>query len=247
MQRDSIDLGSVNIPSLFKAYFIPTLLGMLSLCAVTATDGIFVGQGVGSDALAAVNICVSPTMVIMGMCMMFGIGASVVSSIHLANNNTKAARLNITQAIGVATLIVILFLSVTLISPSTTGRILGSSDSLMSLVTEYMPWIFGCCIFQAWCAIGLFVVRLDGSPKYAMWCNVIPGLLNAVLDYLFIFPMDMGLRGAGIATFISSGVGGVMVMGYIGFFASVLRFIKVKFSRKSMALTLRNIGYQCKI
>ena len=65
MQRDSIDLGTVKIPRLFRLYLIPTLLGMLSLCAVTATDGIFVGRGVGSDALAAVNICIAPTMVMI--------------------------------------------------------------------------------------------------------------------------------------------------------------------------------------
>ncbi|MDE6512787.1 MAG: MATE family efflux transporter [Muribaculaceae bacterium] len=247
MQRDAIDLGSVKIPRLFRAYLVPTLLGMLSLCAVTATDGIFVGQGVGSDALAAVNICVSPTMVIMGISMMLGVGASVVSSIHLANGNVKAARLNITQAIAAATVVVLLFLALTLPAPETTGRLLGSSDSLMGLVTEYMPWIFACCLFQSWAAIGLFVVRLDGSPKYAMWCNVIPGLLNAVLDYVFIFPLDMGLRGAGIATCISCALGGIMVIAYLLFGASVLRFIRIKFSRKSLALSLRNIGYQCKI
>lgn len=247
MQRDSIDLGSAAIPRLFKAYFIPTLLGMLSLCAVTTTDGIFVGQGVGSDALAAVNICVSPTMVIMGISLMLGVGASVVSSIHLANGNVKAARLNITQAIAVATLIVLLFLASTLSSPQTTGRLLGSSESLMPLVTEYMPWAFGFTLFGAWTSIGLFIVRLDGSPGYAMWCNVIPGLLNIILDYIFIFPLGMGLRGAGIATCISTALGGVMVMAYLGIFASTLRFIRVKLSRKSLALTIRNIGYQCKI
>ena len=56
MKRDAIDLGKVHIPTLFRIYLVPTLLGMLSLCAVTATDGIFVGRGCGSDALAAVNI-----------------------------------------------------------------------------------------------------------------------------------------------------------------------------------------------
>ncbi|MDE5800984.1 MAG: MATE family efflux transporter, partial [Paramuribaculum sp.] len=105
MQRDSIDLGKVRIPRLFRIYLIPTLLGMLSLCAVTATDGIFVGQGVGSDGLAAVNICIAPTMVIMGISLMLGVGCSVVSSIHLANDNVKAARLNITQALAVVTII----------------------------------------------------------------------------------------------------------------------------------------------
>lgn len=247
MQRDSIDLGTVKIPRLFRLYLIPTLLGMLSLCAVTATDGIFVGRGVGSDALAAVNICIAPTMVMMGISLMLGVGSSVVSSIHLASGNVKAARLNVTQALATATLIVIIFLGLTLISIDTTGRALGSSDTLMPLVRDYMPWIFVCCLFQSWCGIGLFVVRLDGSPKYAMWCNVLPGLLNVVLDYIFIFPLQMGIKGAAIATCISCAVGGVMVMCYLLFFARTLRLIKIKMSRKSLRLTLRNIGYQCKI
>lgn len=247
MRRDSIDLGKVNIPSLFKAYLIPTLLGMLSLCAVTATDGIFVGRGVGSDALAAVNICISPTMLMMGISLMLGIGTSVVSSIHLANGNVKAARLNITQALLVATIVVMLFLLLTLSSPVRTGRILGSSESLMPLVLEYMPWIFVNCLFQAWCGIGLFVVRLDGSPKYAMWCNIIPGILNILLDYVFIFSMNMGVKGAALGTALSCLVGGLMVLGYLVRFASTLRLIRIKLSLKSFKLTLRNVAYQCKI
>lgn len=247
MQRDSIDLGTVEIPRLFRLYLVPTLLGMLSLCAVTATDGIFVGRGVGSDALAAVNICIAPTMVMMGISLMLGVGASVVSSIHLASENIKAARLNVTQALTIATLAVLLFLAITLVSVDTTGHLLGSSESLMPLIRDYMPWIFVCCLFQSWCGIGLFVVRLDGSPKYAMWCNVLPGLLNILLDYIFIFPLQMGVKGAAVATCISCAVGGVMVMGYLIFFARTLRLIKIKLSRKSLMLTVRNISYQCKI
>lgn len=247
MKRDSIDLGTVHVSRLFRLYFIPTLLGMLSLCAVTATDGIFVGRGVGSDALAAVNICIAPTMVMMGISLMLGVGASVVSSIHVASDNIKAARLNVTQALSAATLINIIFLSVTLVSTETTARLLGSSESLMPLVKTYMPWIFVCCLFQSWCGIGLFIVRLDGSPRYAMWCNVIPGLLNVILDYYFIYPLQMGIKGAGVATCISCAIGGVMVVGYLVFFARTLRLIKLKRSLKSFRLTLRNIGYQCKI
>lgn len=247
MKRDAIDLGKVRIPTLFRIYLVPTLLGMLSLCAVTATDGIFVGRGCGSDALAAVNICIAPTMLIMGIGLMLGVGASVVSSVHLANNNIKAARLNITQSMLVATIVVLVFLMLSLPSTAATGRLLGSSEHLLPLVQEYMPWIFATCLFQIWEAIGLFVVRLDGSPKYAMWCNVLPGLLNVVLDYLFVFPLEMGLRGAAIATFISCMVGGCMVVVYLARYASTLRFIRLKLSYKSIMLTVRNIGYQCKI
>ncbi len=247
MQRDSIDLGRVKISRLFRLYLIPTLLGMLSICAVTAADGIFVGRGVGSDGLAAVNICIAPTMVMMGITLMLGVGASVVSSIHLANSNVKAARINVTQALAVITVIDAVFLALTLISVDTTAGLLGSSKSLMPLVRDYMPWIFLSCLFQSWCGIGLFVVRLDGSPNYAMWCNIIPGFLNVVLDYLFIFPLHMGVRGAAIATCISCASGGVMVIAYLAFFARTLSLTKLKLSAKSLMLTLRNIGYQCKI
>lgn len=247
MKRDAIDLGNVHIPTLFRIYLVPTLLGMLALCAVTATDGIFVGRGCGSDALAAVNICISPTMVMMGIGLMLGVGASVVSSLHLAAGNIKAARLNITQALLVATVLAGLFLIATLSSPRHTALLLGSSESLMPLVLDYMPWIFATCVFQIWCAIGLFIVRLDGSPKYAMWSNVLPGLLNVILDYLFIFPLDMGVRGAALATFLSCMTGGVMVLVYLVFLASDLRPAKLKISLTSLRLTFRNIGYQCKI
>lgn len=247
MNRDAIDLGKVNIPRLFRIYLVPTLLGMLALCAVTATDGIFVGRGVGSDALAAVNICIAPTMLIMGIGLMLGVGTSVVASIHLAGNNVKAARLNVTQALVTGTIVALTFILVTLVSLRHTALLLGSSETLMPQVLEYMPWIFVTCLFQIWCAIGLFVVRLDGSPKYAMWCNVLPGLLNVVLDYLFIFPMEMGVRGAALATCISCFVGCLMVVVYLVFLADKLRLIRIKRSMKSLKLSFRNVGYQCKI
>lgn len=247
MKRDSIDLGTVKISRLFRLYFFPTLWGMLALCAVTATDGIFVGQGVGDAGLAAVNICIPPTMLLMGIGLMLGMGASVVASIHYSKQNVKAARLNITQAMLAGTIVVSLFLITSLSSVSFTARILGSSNTLLPMVADYMPWIFACCLFQIWCAIGLFVIRLDGSPKYAMWCNILPGLMNVLLDYIFIFPLDMGVKGAGIATCISCFAGGIMVLTYLTWFATDLKLIHIKKSWKSFRLTVRNITYQCKI
>lgn len=247
MERDSLDLGSLKISKLFRIYLFPTLFGMLSLCLVTATDGIFVGQGVGSDALAAINICYAPLMAIVGIGLMLGVGSSVVSSIHLAQNNIKAARLNVTQAILGASFFVILFLCITLPQRDLTAKLLGSSESLLPLVKAYMPWIFISTLFQIWDAIGLFAVRLDGSPKYAMWCNVIPGLLNIFLDWLFIFPLQMGIRGASIATSLSCLIGGLMALFYLCFFAGQLRLMRLKFSLKSLKLTARNLIYQSKI
>lgn len=80
-----------------------------------------------------------------------------------------------------------------------------------------------------------------------MWCNLVPAALNVVLDWLFIYPLSMGVEGAAIATFLSIATGGIMALVYLLFFADSLRFACLKISRKSVLLTIRNIGYQCKI
>lgn len=69
---------------------------MLSVSAVTAIDGIFVGHGVGSDGIAAINICILLLMLFTGMGLMVGAGCSVVASIQLSRGKKKVARLNVT-------------------------------------------------------------------------------------------------------------------------------------------------------
>ena len=247
MQRDAIDFGTVNIPSLFGKYFVTTLLGMVSMSAVTAIDGIFIGHGVGSDGIAAVNICVPVWMIFTGLGLMAGAGSSVVASIHLARGKIKAARLNVTQAILFVTIIAALVAGLIMTFPETTARMLGSSEHLMPLVLDYLLWIVPALPFQMWLSVSLFIIRLDGAPQYAMWCSVVTALINTVLDWLFIFPLGMGVKGAAIATGISIVIGGCMGIGYLLLRARIVRLIKLKMSRKSMRLSLRNIGYQCKI
>ena len=71
-ERDAIDFGRLNIPSLFIKLFVPTLLGLLFSAILNLADGIFVGRGVGSDALAAINVAAPIFMVCTGLAMMFG-------------------------------------------------------------------------------------------------------------------------------------------------------------------------------
>lgn len=92
--KDSIDFGSMEIPKLFRKLLIPTVLGMVFSAVFVITDGIFVGRGIGSDALAAINITAPLFLISTGVGLMFGVGASVVASIHLAQGKVKAARIN---------------------------------------------------------------------------------------------------------------------------------------------------------
>lgn len=247
MERDAIDFEKERVSVLFRKLLIPTLLGTISISAVTAIDGIFVGHGVGADGVAAVNIVVPIYQIISGLGLMIGAGCSVVASIHLSRQNTRVAQLNISQAIILTSLLTFLLCVSVMTFPEQTARLLGSSDTLMPQVVDYIHCIMPCFVFDMWSMIGLFIIRLDGSPRYAMWCNIIPAVLNAVLDWLFIFPLGMGVKGAAIATSLSIIVGGIMALVYLIFFANSLKLIPLKISKKSIRLALRNIGYQCKI
>ena len=245
--RDDIDFGTTNISKLFAKMFIPTLLGMVSWSLLTVVDGIFVGHGVGSNGIAAINICYPIFQVLTGFALMVGTGASVIASIHLSQNNVKAARINVTQAMWFSTFVVIGAMLFILVAPEEISYMLGASETLMPLVRDYMLYLIPAGIMQMWSVVGLFVIRLDGSPKFAMWCNVVPALLNFFFDWLFIFPLGMGVKGAAIASAISTMVGGMMAFVYLVKYASALKMSGVRMSPTSIILTLRNIAYQCRI
>lgn len=245
--RDDIDFGTVRIPRLFRKIFIPTLLGMVSWSLLTVVDGMFVGWGVGSNGIAAINICYPIFMLLTGFALMVGMGASVVASIHLSRKNVKAARINVTQAIWFSTLAVLVAIVVVELMPERFSYLLGASPTLLPMVRDYMVYLMPSGVAQMWSIVGLFIIRLDGAPKYAMWCNVVPAVANMFLDWLFIFPLGMGVKGAAIASLISTVIGGVMAIVYLLRYADILMLSKLKMSLTSMRLTLRNIAYQCKI
>lgn len=247
MKRDAIDFENGDVATLFRRLLIPTLLGTLSMSAMTAIDGIIVGQGVGAVGVAAVNIVVPIYQIMSGLALMIGAGCSVVASIHLAQRKLKVARMNIAQALVAATAIASLICLTILISPERTAVLLGASSTLLPHVLDYMIWLMPGFIFEMFGIIGLFIIRLDGAPRYAMWCNIIPAVLNAILDWVFVFPMDMGVKGAGVATSMCMVLGGVMALGYLLIPRHNLRITLPKWSVKSLRLSLRNVGYQCRI
>ncbi len=247
MQRDSLDFGTMDIPYLFRKMFIPTLLGLLLSATINVADGIFVGHGVGADALAAVNIVAPLFMITAGLGLMFGSGASIAASVHLSQGRGKAADIIITQGLTVSTLVILLMAAFIYADMDTVARWLGSSEHLLPLVREYLKFVIPACLFSTVLEIGLFIVRLDGSPNFAMMCTSVPSILNLLFDWIFIFPLDMGLAGAAIASSLAQVIGLVMFLVYIFRFTKTLHLYKPKFTRTSILLTLRNTWYIIKL
>ena len=247
MDRDKLDFGNGKINALFRAMFFPTLVGMVFNSVLNICDGMFVGHGVGSNALAAINIVAPLFLVCTGVGLMFGIGASVVGGIRLAEGNVKGARIIMTQAYIAGAVIFGLVILMSLLFTRPVLYALGCSEPLEQLATDYLLWLLpGLVFFYLQCA-GMMLIRLDGSPKYAMSVQVVAAVLNIFLDWLMVFPLGMGIKGASIATSISCIVAGLMVLAYFIFFSDKLKFYRLKWSVKSLRLSLRNVGYMAKI
>ena len=245
--RDSIDFAKENIPRLFLRLFVPTFLGLLFCAMLNIADGIFVGQGVGSDALAAVNVAAPIFLIGTGTALLFGSGVSVVVAIHLSHGNYKAANINVTQAFTISTALMLVAALLVGFFPAQAARLFGGEGRIMPFACDYLVAVAPVLVFTQILFIGMFVIRLDGAPKFAMAANIVASLLNIFLDWLFVFPLHWGIRGAAVATSLAQGVGALMIIVYLCFMSKRLHFYRPKFSRKSLILTARNAGYMMKV
>ena len=145
--KDSIYFSSMEISTLFRKLLIPTVLGMVFSAIFVITDGIFVGKGIGSDALAAVNITAPLFMITAGIGLMFGVGSSVVASIHLSQGKRRVASINITQALVFSTLLILIMSALCFYYIEPLAKLLGSSERLLHLAVEYMSWYLPFLVF----------------------------------------------------------------------------------------------------
>lgn len=243
MLPDSIDFKNTDVGKLFRRFLFPTVMGMVFSAVFVITDGIFVGRGIGSDALAAVNI-VAPFFTLgTGLGLMFGMGGSVVASINLAQGKRRVAQINITQSLVVPALLTLLLSAALILGWRPVLAMLGTPVELLVPAREYLVsftlFLAPLAVFN----ILMFIVRLDGAPRFAMACNIGAACINIALDYLFIFVFEWGLTGAAVATGIGYIVGSGVMLWYMLRRSRTLRFVKFKMSLKSMRLTMRNLWY----
>lgn len=245
--RDALDFGTMNVPQLFIKLFVPTLMGLVFSAILNLADGIFVGKGVGSDALAAINVAAPIFLVSTGIALLFATGVSIVAAVHLSQGKHKAASINVTQAFTVSAVILAMFSLAIFFFPSQLCYFFGGTARLEPLVVTYLKGVSPVPVLTALMFVGMFVIRLDGAPKYAMVCNVVSSLLNILLDWLFVFPLHMGIAGAAVATSMAEVAAVAGTIFYMTFLSRNVHWYRPKFTRTSMRLTLRNVGYMVKL
>ena len=243
----TLDFAHDSVARLFRQMFFPILVGMVSMVVLNIADGAFVGHGVGSDALAAVNIVAPLFMLTGGLGLMFGIGSSVVASIHLSQGNTHAANANLTQGILCSVLCGLVLGALVFLFQPQVCLLFGCSQRLIPLACSYLRWIALLTPFNMFGMTAMFMVRLEGSPRFCMFINCAMALSNILLDWLFIFPLQWGLEGAAIATTTAFSLGNIPVLWYLFTQMHQVRLLPLRFTRAHVLRTLRNLWAQMKI
>ena len=221
----SKQLGEESIGKLLMKFSIPAIVGMLVNALYNVVDRIFVGhiEGVGELALSGVTVTFPISNIIMAFGMLVGIGTAALVSIKLGQQKKEEAEHILGNAF---TLIIIISFIVTALGLIFLEPMLlkfGASKETLPYAKEYITVILIGVIFQN-IGFGLNnTIRSEGNPRIAMFTMLIGGILNTILDPIFIFVFHMGTRGAAIATVISQAVNTIWVLAYFFSGKSVLK------------------------
>jgi len=209
------ELGTERIPKLLRQYAVPAIIAMTASSLYNMCDSIFIGQGVGSLALAGLALTFPIMNLSAAVGTLVGVGAATLISVLLGQKNYDTANkvlgnsvvLNIITGIFFAVL-VIAFLDPIL-------YFFGASENTITYAREYMFIILlGNVVTHLYFGLNA-VVRVMGLPKKAMGATIFTVALNFVLDYLFIMVFKWGIQGAAIATVFSQFLAMIYVFGLV--------------------------------
>ena len=205
-------LGTERIPKLLKQYAVPAIIAMTASSLYNMVDAIFIGHGVGPYAISGLALTFPFMNLAAAFGTLVGVGASTMASMLLGQKNYDIARKVLGNVVVLNFIIGLLFTIVALVFLNPILYFFGASENTISYAREYMEIILaGNVITHIYFGLNS-LLRSAGHPKKAMAATIMTVLLNAVLDPLFIFTFDMGIRGAAVATILAQIVALILVV-----------------------------------
>lgn len=223
------------------AFALPTIISAIFMNVYSAVDGVFVARFVNTDALSAINITLPITYLITAIGMMFGSGGNALVARKIGEGKEREAKEDFSLLIVVAFLSSILLAILFFVFLRPICRLLGSDDTLLPYCVEYMLPIFAVIPFTVFGSMFQMSYITVGKAKLGLGLSVLGGVLNIVLDWLFVAVFRWGLTGASVATSIGYAV--PSVIGLI-FFAvgrkKILYIVKPKWRAKTLIKSCTN-------
>lgn len=200
-----------NLNKTFLKLAIPSIAGMLFISMQVMIDGLFIGNYVGSNGLAAINLIMPFTDFIMSFVLMIGIGGSVLTSILKGSGNHRKY---LESFSFVFYLFLIFSILVTLISMIFKDKIivfLGADAGLFSLVDGYLSFFIPLSFFFNLPIFLETYTRIAEKPNLIFISSFMCFVANIIFDYIFLDKFHMGMEGAAMATCIANGLGGLLL------------------------------------
>lgn len=207
-------LGNEPIGKLLIKQAVPASIGILVMSLNVLVDSIFVGNWIGSIAIAAINVVLPVSFFIGALGMAIGIGGSSIISRALGANNPQKALNTFGNQIALTLFVTLVMVGFGLYYTDSLIPAFGGKGDIFELAKTYYTIVLYGVPFLALCMMGNTVIRAEGKPKFAMIAMIIPSVGNLVMDYLFINVFGWGMAGAAWATTI----------GYVLSFAYILYF-----------------------
>lgn len=186
--------------ALFLRYAVPQMIGLLFNSVYTIVDGVFIGNRLGRDAMAAAAVAVPFIEILISMAIAVAAGAGVIITTHLSRGEKDKAREIFNTAVCMLALagILISFMGNVFLNPL--ASLLGATPEILNEASAYLWYIVTFSPFQLLSFLLGGMVRNDGRPKLAMTAMILGAVSNIILDYVFMYPFAMGIRGAALAT-----------------------------------------------
>lgn len=224
----------------FLTFISLPILSMLFLSLYTIMDGIFVSHKVGSDALASINIVLPMINLLCGIGVMFATGGSALISISLGKNDLNEANNRFTLILIFSLIIGVIFSVLGLIFNEKMLYLLGATETLMNYCKSYGIIILLCAPFYILKMVFEYFTRVDGAFNFSLLASLLGGLIDLVLNYLFIYQMNFGIKGAALSTLIGSAFSTVLCAVYFISKKSTLKYVKPSLDLKLLKDTVYN-------
>lgn len=184
----------------FLKYSSLNVLGMIALSCYILADTFFVSKALGANGLTALNLAIPVYNFINGSGLMIGMGGGTKYAISKSQGKMKQASQAFTNAAALTALIAACFFLLGLFASAPIARMLGADDTVFEMSRTYLQVLLLFSPMFMTNNLLLCFIRNDGAPQLSMAAMITGSLSNVVLDYVFMFPLGMGIFGAVLAT-----------------------------------------------
>ncbi len=195
-----MDFSKAKTSVILLRYVIPQMIGLVFNSIYFIVDGIFIGKRLGTAALAAAGVGVPVVEIMIALSMLISVGTGVIISINLGSGDKeKAVKVfNLSNAAALIFVLCIVIFGNIFIVPL--AKALGATDLIIDNTIIYLRYFISFCPFLLFSFVLGTYARNDHRPRLAMWALTIGSLSNILLDYVFMYPLNMGIAGAALAT-----------------------------------------------